>query len=130
MQCHLVVCVQPLELWISFIYLSLDDALYVEWNGMKVLFRNKKFITFFLKGAIMEGSDADIVVWDPNGERHISASTHSQVSERDGLTHLADPRYYVLACMCMIILLYNEEFLFSVKSIVFPPFTGCGFQYI
>ena len=50
------------------------------------------FITFFLKGVIMEGSDADIVVWDPNGERRISASTHSQVSERDGLTHLANPR--------------------------------------
>ena len=32
MQCHLVVCAQPLELWITFIYLSPDDALYIEWN--------------------------------------------------------------------------------------------------
>ena len=36
MQCHLVVCAQPLELWITFIYLSPDDALYIEWNEIVI----------------------------------------------------------------------------------------------
>jgi dihydropyrimidinase len=56
----------------------------------------KLFGLFPRKGTIAVGSDADIVVWDPNQERTISAKTHHMNVDNsvfEGMTVKGRPRY-------------------------------------
>lgn len=59
----------------------------------------KIFGLFPAKGIIAEGSDADIVVWNPNRESTISAKTHHQncdINIYEGVKTVGAPTYVVL----------------------------------
>ena len=56
----------------------------------------KLFGLFPRKGTIAVGSDGDVVVWDPNASRTISAATHHMKADNsifEGMTSLGAPRY-------------------------------------
>jgi dihydropyrimidinase len=56
----------------------------------------KLFGLFPRKGTIAVGSDGDVVVWDPNATRTISASTHHMAADNsifEGMTVTGRPRY-------------------------------------
>jgi dihydropyrimidinase len=58
----------------------------------------KLFGLFPRKGTIAVGSDGDIVVWDPNASRTISASTHHMKADNsifEGMTVKGTPRYVI-----------------------------------
>jgi dihydropyrimidinase len=58
----------------------------------------KLFGLFPRKGTIAVGSDGDIVVWDPNASRTISATTHHMKADNsifEGMTVRGTPRYVI-----------------------------------
>ena len=52
------------------------------------------FLSHSLQGVIAEGSDADIVVWEPEATRTISAQTHH---------HVSSPVVYSLCYVCVCV---------------------------
>ncbi|KAF5285276.1 hypothetical protein FQR65_LT13290 [Abscondita terminalis] len=88
----------------------------------------KVFNVYPRKGCIAVGSDADIIIWDPNRTRVISAKTHHQAVDFnifEGMECHGVPEYVIVngrVCVDDGLVKVVEGYGNFIKTPVFPPF--------
>lgn len=76
------------------------------------------------KGCLAVGSDADLVIWDPNLEQTISAATHQSAVDFnifEGMTCRGGPEYVIANGRVVV----DEGKLKAVQGPLRPPLPSC-----